>query len=107
MAGTEGQDDVELDVWDPELRLDRGKADDGEEYRDLYMQTFVRDSTEPHQWRSQPESRWHHLARVHPKKSSPTRYFPILTHNGIYLAGTGGSKRSRTNSMSSTRCQAT
>ncbi|MGG2718536.1 Shedu immune nuclease family protein [Pseudomonas aeruginosa] len=68
MAGTEGQDDVELDVWDPELRLDRGKADDGEEYRDLYMQTFVRDSTEPHQWRSQPESRWHHLARVHPKK---------------------------------------
>ncbi len=25
MAGTEGQDDVELDVWDPELRLDRGK----------------------------------------------------------------------------------
>lgn len=68
MAGTEGRDDVELDVWDPELRLVRGKADDGEEYRDLYMQTFVRDSTEPHQWRSQPESRWHHLARVHPKK---------------------------------------
>ncbi|WP_230589679.1 Shedu immune nuclease family protein [Pseudomonas chlororaphis] len=49
---------------EPSFRLDSGVTDDGAEYRDLFMQTFEQDTSEPRRWRSLPEPNWYHLARV-------------------------------------------
>ncbi|HBO5115154.1 Shedu immune nuclease family protein [Pseudomonas aeruginosa] len=68
MAGAKGKKQAKLhtdaEVWVPGFRLEPGIAEDGEEYRDLFMQTFSKDGSKIGAWRSAPENEWHHLARV-------------------------------------------
>lgn len=73
---------TDAEVMEPSFRLEAGVTDEGVEYKDLFMQIFEQESSEPRRWRSLPEPDWHHLARVFLQKSSPIRYSRILMHSG-------------------------
>ncbi|WP_057385046.1 Shedu immune nuclease family protein [Pseudomonas aeruginosa] len=66
MAGRKGQTRwyTYAEVLQPSFRLESGVTGEGEEYRDLYLQTFELDPAGEYRWRSVPESKWHHLARI-------------------------------------------
>lgn len=59
---------TDVEVMEPAFRIEAGVTDEGLEYRDLFMQTFVRDASDPRRWQSQPEPDWHWLARVFQKQ---------------------------------------
>ncbi len=59
---------TDVEVMEPAFRIEAGVTDEGLEYRDLFMQIFVRDASDPRRWHSQPEPDWHWLARVYQKQ---------------------------------------
>lgn len=65
------------EVLQPSFRLESGVTDEGEEYRDLYLQTFELDPAGEYRWRSLPESKWHHLARIFRTK---VLTYPVFTN---------------------------
>ncbi|TEP81954.1 DUF4263 domain-containing protein [Pseudomonas aeruginosa] len=65
------------EVLQPSFRLESGVTEEGEEYRDLYLQTFERDPAGEYRWRSLPESKWHHLARIFRTKVVT---YPVFTN---------------------------
>lgn len=96
MAGRKGQGQTrrytDAEVLEPAFRLEAGVADDGKEYRDLFMQIFEKDTSETGLWQSLPESDWHHLARVFLDKIIS---YPVFTnpHAKRYLARRHGQFR--------------
>ncbi|MEL3898578.1 hypothetical protein V2V21_31370 [Pseudomonas aeruginosa] len=80
---------TDAEVMEPSFRLEAGVTDEGVEYKDLFMQIFEQESSEPRRWRSLPEPDWHHLARVFLQKIIT---YPVFTnpHAQRYLASRHG-----------------
>ncbi|KVD85344.1 hypothetical protein WS63_22700 [Burkholderia stagnalis] len=68
---------TDAEVMEPSFRLEAGVTENGVEYRDLFMQTFEQDTSEPRRWQSLPESDWHQLARVFLKEIIT---YPVFTN---------------------------
>lgn len=75
-------------VMEPAFQIQSGVAD-GLEYRDLFMQTFVEEDMQNRRWQSQPENKWHWLARVF---SDRIATYPVFTnpHAQRYLSARHG-----------------
>ncbi|MFY3093560.1 Shedu immune nuclease family protein [Achromobacter xylosoxidans] len=71
-------------VMEPAFQFRSGVAD-GQEYRDLMMQTFVEEDMQNRRWQSEPENKWHLLARVF---SDRIVTYPVFTnpHAQRYLS---------------------